>query len=314
MKKILSKELIIGCSVIVALLILFFGINYLKGINLFKPANFYTVNYDNVAGLETAAAVTIDGYKVGQVRDIEFNYDNPGKIKVTLALNENLRIPEDSRALIESSLLGGPSIIIKLGTSKKMIPMGGEIKGGINPGLMSAVSDDILPQVTDMLPMLDSLMINLNNTAYNVSQLSGHPALAVSMKRMDDITGNIAALSGDLRNSLGTQVPGILRHTSSIATSLDTMANNLATLSYQLKNMPIDATMDDVAVVMENLRMVSANLNTLSQNLNNPDGTLGMLMRDPKLYSNLNRVTADIDSLIVDIKRNPKRYISIKLL
>lgn len=314
MKKILSKELIIGCSVIVALLILFFGINYLKGINLFKPANFYTVNYDNVAGLETAASVTIDGYKVGQVRDIEFDYNHPGKIKVTLALNENLRVPEDSRALIESSMLGGPSIIIKLGSSKKMIPMGGEIQGATNPGLMSTVSNEILPQVTDLLPMLDSLMVNLNNTAYNISRLSGHPALTSSVKRMDDITMNIAALSGDLRNSLGTQVPGLMRQASSIATNLDSVANNLALLSCKLKNMPVDATMEDVSEIVTNMRNVSSNLTTLSQSLNNPDGTLGLLMRDPELYSNLNRVTSDIDSLIVDIKRNPKRYISIKLL
>lgn len=314
MKKILSKELIIGCSVIVALLILFFGINYLKGINLFKPANFYTVNYDNVAGLETAASVTIDGYKVGQVRDIEFDYNHPGKIKVTLALNENLRVPEDSRALIESSMLGGPSIIIKLGSSKKMIPMGGEIQGATNPGLMSTVSNQILPQVTDLLPMLDSLMVNLNNTAYNISRLSGHPALTSSVKRMDDITMNIAALSGDLRNSLGTQVPGLMRQASSIATNLDSVANNLALLSCKLKNMPVDATMEDVSEIVTNMRNVSSNLTTLSQSLNNPDGTLGLLMRDPELYSNLNRVTSDIDSLIVDIKRNPKRYISIKLL
>ena len=314
MKKILSKELIIGCSVIVALLILFFGINYLKGINLFKPANFYTVNYDNVAGLETAASVTIDGYKVGQVRDIEFDYNHPGKIKVTLALNENLRVPEDSRALIESSMLGGPSIIIKLGSSKKMIPMGGEIQGATNPGLMSTVSNEILPQVTDLLPMLDSLMVNLNNTAYNISRLSGHPALTSSVKRMDDITMNIAALSGDLRNSLGTQVPGLMRQASSIATNLDSVANNLALLSCKLKNMPLDATMEDVSEIVTNMRNVSSNLTTLSQSLNNPDGTLGLLMRDPELYSNLNRVTSDIDSLIVDIKRNPKRYISIKLL
>lgn len=314
MKKIFSKELIIGCCVIVALLILFFGINYLKGINLFKPANFYTVNYDNVAGLETAASVTIDGYKVGQVRDIEFNYDHPGKIKVTLALNENLRVPEDSHALIESSLLGGPSIIIKLGTSNKMIPLGGEIAGGLNPSMMTSVSENILPQVTDMLPMIDSLMVNLNNTAYNISKLSGDPALLTAVRRMDNITGNVNALSADLRQSLGTQVPAILRNTNAVTIRLDSMVNNLAHLSYQLKNLPVDATMDDISAIMANMRTVSTNLNTLSDNLNNPNGTLGMLMRDPELYTQLNRVTADIDSLIVDIKRNPKRYISIKLL
>ena len=314
MKKIFSKELIIGVCVILALVILFFGINYLKGINLFKPANFYVVEYDNVGGLETAAAVTINGYKVGQVREIDFNFEHPGKIKVTLALSENLRVPEDSRAVIENSLLGGPSIVIRIGTSPKMIPVGGVIKGGTATDLMSRVNDEVLPTVTNILPTLDSLMVDLNSTAANINTLSGHPALMTSVNRLDEITANIAALSGQLKNSLGTSVPGLMRNAHSITVNLDSMSRNMAQLSYNLKNLPVDATMEDLNVIMGNLKGLSANLETLSDNLNNPEGTVGKMMNDPQLYNNLQRVTADIDSLIVDIKRNPKRYISIKLL
>lgn len=88
MKKIFNKEFIIGICVITAIVILIFGIDYLKGINLFSPANFYYASYDNVAGLEISSPVTVDGYKVGQVREIQFDYENPGKIKVLLALNK----------------------------------------------------------------------------------------------------------------------------------------------------------------------------------------------------------------------------------
>lgn len=314
MKKIFSKELVIGLCVITALLILFFGINYLKGINLFKPANYYIVEYDNVGGLETAAAVTIDGYKVGQVRDIEFNYANPGKIKVTIALNKDLRVPEDSRAVIVSSLLGGPSIEIKLGKSKKMIPIGGVIQGGVSQDLMTTVSNEIMPKVTQILPVLDSLMLNLNSTASNINQLSGHPALLSSVTRLDDITANISALSADLRKTFGAEVPGLLRNARSITCNLDSMSRNLGSLSYNLKNLPLDATMDDLNLIMGNLKALTANLQNLSDNLNNPDGTVGKMLNDPELYNRLSQVSADIDSLIVDIKRNPKRYISIKLL
>ncbi len=107
MKKFFSKELIIGISVIAAILILFFGIDYLKGVNLFSPANFYYASYDNVAGLEVSAPVTVDGYKVGQVREIQFDYNKPGKIKVLLALNKELRIPVDSKATMGSTLMSG---------------------------------------------------------------------------------------------------------------------------------------------------------------------------------------------------------------
>lgn len=90
MKKIFNKEFIIGICVITAIVILIFGIDYLKGINLFSPANFYYASYDNVAGLEISSPVTVDGYKVGQVREIQFDYENPGKIKVLLALNKKI--------------------------------------------------------------------------------------------------------------------------------------------------------------------------------------------------------------------------------
>lgn len=307
MKKIFSKELVIGLCVIVALAILFFGINYLKGINLFKPANFYYVNYDNIAGLDNAAPVTIDGYKVGQVREIEFNYDNPGKIKVTLALNENLKVPEDSYAVIEQGLLNGASIVIRLGKSRNMIPLGGEIKGDVAKGMMDAVTQDIMPQVNDILPSVNALLVNLNQTAGNINALSSHPALAASIARLSTITANITDLTASLNQSLGSGVPALMHNTQDITAKLDSVAADLAVLSSELKSLPISDTMDDVKATTSNLRQ-------MSEEINNPDGTLGLLLRDPQLYNQLNQVSADIDSLIVDIKKNPKRYISIKLL
>lgn len=315
MKKIFSKEVIIGLCVIMALSILFFGINYLKGINLFQPANFYTVSYKNVGGLETAAAVTIDGYKVGQVRDIQFDYAHPGTIKVTLALNEELRVPEDSQAELASSLLGGPSIVLHLGASSKMLPVGSAIRPATAaPDLMSAVSNDILPQVSAMLPTIDSLMVSLNATARNLAMISANPAINASVTRLDRISADIAALSATLRSTLGPavaqasgQLPVIMRNAAGITTQLDSVASDLAVLSSQLKSLPIASTMDNVEGLTSNLLKVS-------QELNNPDGTLGKLMNDPELYNSLHRVSNDIDALILDIKKNPKRYISIKLL
>ena len=307
MNKLKSKEFIIGICVIVALAILFFGINFLKGINLFTPANFYTVSYDNVAGLETAAAVTIDGYKVGQVRDIEFDYNNPGKIKVTLALNKDLRVPYDSQAIITPSMLSGPSIEIRLGKSRKYLDIGSEIPAGAGTDMMGTVTNDIMPKVVEILPTLDSLLVNLNATARNLNELSGHPALYASVSRLDMITANVAALSSSLKTTMNTQVPGVMRNANSITAHLDSVTADLAMLSSQLKTLPLQSTMDNVMVT-------TANLKTLSEDLNNPQGTLGQLMHNPELYDRLSRVTADIDSLIVDIKAHPKRYISIKLL
>lgn len=121
MKKLATKEFIIGLSVIVAILVLIFGIDYLKGINMLSPANFYYVYYDNVSGLEVSAPVSIDGYKVGQVREITYDYENPGKIKVLLAVDKKLRIPENSYAIMSATLMSGSIIDIKMGDSKRCL-------------------------------------------------------------------------------------------------------------------------------------------------------------------------------------------------
>ena len=300
MKKLFTKEFKIGLWVIIGLVILIFGIDFLKGINLFTPTNYYIARYDNVQGIEISAPVTIDGYKVGQVREVKFDYEHPGKIEIVLALNKNLKVPEDSYAQLTPTMLSGTMIEMHLGKSKNFLPVGSEITSLEAHDLMSSLQSDVLPTVNDILPMVDSLLKNLNT-------LVADPALAQSIGRLDGITANLLQTSQGLNTTMNRSVPMIMNNAGRITTSLDTVVGNLGTLSYQLKQLPLNATMD-------NVQAVTANLEAFSKDLRNKNSTLGMLMNDPELYNRLNRVAADVDSLIVDIKANPKRYISIKLL
>lgn len=300
MKRIFSKEVIIGLCVALAIVILCFGIEFLKGINVFKPANFYIAEYENVEGLEVAAPVIIDGYKVGQVREINFDYENPGKIQVLVAVNKQLHLPVDSKALIGSTLLSGSYVEIKMGQSSEMIPLGGEIMSGTTPDLMASISNDVLPAVSGMIPKIDSLLISVNN-------LVSDPALSASIKNIENITSNLSATSKSLNSLMQYQVPGLIKGADIAVTNLDTVTANLSVLSAELNKLPLNQT-------LENVNGLTANLVKFTGNLNNPNSTLGELTQDSELYNKLNRLTADIDSLIIDIKKNPKRYISIKLL
>lgn len=300
MKKLFSKEFIIGISVIVAIVILFVGIDYLKGINIFKPANFYIADYTNVAGLEISAPVTIDGYKVGQVREINFNYANPGKIEVHLALNKNLRLPEDSKAVIGTSLLNGASVEILLGKSSKMLEVGGRISTVIKPDMMASLSDNLLPSVEGVIPKIDSLLTNIN-------KLVSDPALLKSVQALEAITQNINHASAGLDRVMTAQVPGVMNNVSQSAANLNTITKDLTELSAQLSKLPVAATMADV-------KEVTANLSKFTNQLNDKNSSLGLLMNDPELYHRINNVAASVDSLLIDIQKNPKRYISIKLL
>lgn len=299
MKKLVSKEFVIGISVIVACLLLIFGINYLKGINLFNPSNFYYINCNNVSGLDLSAPVTINGYKVGQVREITYDYENPGKIKVLLAVDDKLHLPEGSHAEMASTLLSGAFVNIKLGPGPNKIPTGHEIPVVENKDLMEALSSDVMPAVNTILPRVDSLLYNLN-------ALVSDPALASSIQRLDGITGNVLGLTQGLETTVNRDVPPVMRNARNLTYKLDSVSYNLLALSHNLRELPLNATMD-------NVNQITANLTRFSNQLNDKNSTLGLLTTDPELYHRLNRVSADIDSLIVDIKKNPKRYISIKL-
>lgn len=301
MKKLFTKEFYIGLSVIVAVAILIVGIDYLKGINLFKPANFYVARYENVAGLELSAPITINGYKVGQVREINFDYTSPEKpTEVILALDKNLKLPEGSVATIESSLMNGSFVAIQLGKSSQVIPVGGEISTGKAADLMGSLSDELLPKVSSAIGRIDTLVAGLNT-------LVADPALLQAIRRMDGITDNVYQASAGLNSTVNRDVPLLMRSVRGTACNLDSITGNLTLLSAQLRSLPLQQTMENVNATVENLEAFSAQLR-------NPDSTLGLLMNDPELYNRLNSVAASVDSLIVDIKRNPKRYISIKLL
>lgn len=307
MKKLARREIGIGISVIMALVILIFGIEFLKGINLFRPANFYIAYYDNVDGLEISAPVKVNGFKVGQVREINFNYEKPGKTEVVLALNKDLHLPEDSEAIISSSLMGEAYIEINVGHSAQLIPVGGEVKTSQGSGLLAGITDGVMPKVTETLTIVDSLLLNLNTVVSD-------PSLKKSITNIEGMSDNLLAASGGLKTMVNYDVPqlmgganGIMRNLGGTMLRVDTISGNLALFTDQLNRMPLSET-------IQGLNSTIANLETFSSQLKNQNSTLGLLMNDPELYNRLNSVAASVDSLIVDIKRNPKRYISIKLL
>lgn len=299
MKKLFSKELLIGLCVLSAIGILIFGVNYLKGVNLLSPANYYYVSYENVDGLTISAPVTIDGFKVGQVRDIEFDYDNPGKIKVMIAVDRKLRVPQDSRASIGSTLMNGAYVNLTLGRSSEMLGVGSIIPSVKSGDLMSTVSNEMVPAVSAIIPKIDTLLTSLN-------QLVENPALATSINRLDGITLHAEQALAGIDRSMNRELPMLMGNARRITTNLDSMSNNLGQLSYQLKTLPLNATVD-------NVNELTSNLTQLSRQLNAQNTTLGKLTTDPELYNRLNSVAGSIDSLVMDIKKNPKRYINIKV-
>lgn len=295
----MKKELTIGFSVIIALLILFFGINYLKGVNIFKASNYYYASYTDVAGLAQSAPVTVNGFQVGLVREIEYEYDNPGHVKVELSLDGKLRLPEGTVAVLATDMLGTSSIELHMGTGSSYYEVGSKIPAKNAGGLMSSISGDLMPAISSILPKVDSLL------AAAVT-LASDPALAQSVKRLDAITANLERSTALLSRSMAV-MPTVTSDAQATLSNVKDISGNLSTLTATMNNLPVDST-------FANIHQLTVQLNALADNLNSPNGTLGLLMNDPELYRNLNASVASLDSLLIDVKRNPKRYISIKLL
>ncbi len=306
MKSQYSREIKIGAAVLVALVALIFGINYLKGVNLLKASNYYFVSYTNVTGLAQSAPVTVNGYKVGLVRSIEYEYDNPGHVLVELSLDRKLRIPQGSKAVIVTDMLGTSTVDLQMSTGKDFYEVGARIEGAEGAGLMDKVGNELMPTIMQIAPHIDSLVVAL-------TQVAADPALLNAVKRLDAIMANLETTTNHLNKAMSA-VPTLVSNANGTLANIKVMSEDLtrvsaalAVISEDLKNMPLEST-------MENINNITANLDRATDQLNSTNSTLGLMFNDPSLYNNLNNSAAHVDSLLIDLKRQPKRYIpSIKI-
>ena len=298
--KFFNKNVKIALTVLAGLALLYWGINYLKGINLLTPTNHYYTEVDNVNGLLEAAPITVNGFQVGQVREIQYDYEK-NKLTVMLAMNPDMKVPEGSTINMVSGLMGGASLVLNLGDGAPM-KSGSYIPTTDLPGLMDHVTENVLPMVSDMLPKVDSIMSNVNS-------LTGDPALIAALARLDAITHQLQTSAQQLTilmNGLNRSVPGVMNNVNGITNNLTGATDNISDLSATLKNMPLDSTINSLNTTL-------ANLQQLSEQLNDKNSSLGKIMNDRELYDNANHAIASLDSLLIDIKANPKRYINVKV-
>jgi phospholipid/cholesterol/gamma-HCH transport system substrate-binding protein len=298
--KFWNKNVKIALTVLTGLVLLYWGVNYLKGINLLTPANRFYTEVDNTEGLLQAAPVTVDGFQVGQVKEITYDYKKH-KITVMMAMDKDMTIPEGTTVNMVSGLLGGTSLELSLGDGPAL-ESGSYIPTTKLPGLMDNVTENVMPMVNQVMPKVDSIMANVN-------ALTGDPALAAALARLDGITRQLqisAQQLTTLMNGLNRSVPGVMNNVNGITNNLTGATGNLTDLSTSLKELPIDETMNKLNATL-------ANLEQLSVQLNDKNSTLGKVMNDRELYDNANHAIASLDSLLTDIKAHPKRYINVKV-
>ena len=286
-----SKEIQIALVAIVGLVVLFIGLQFLKGLNLFSTDSRYYVKFDNISGLSVSSPVYANGYRVGVVEEILFDYEKRGDIIAVVGVDKKLRLPQGSSAEIASDLLGNIKLELIFGSdASTLMAPGDTLTGGLQLGAMARAAD-MIPQIEKMLPKLDSILASVNT-------LLADPALANSLHNVDQITADFTKTTKELNlltASINRQMPEILQNANGALANTNKLTGNL-------NDLDIAATMGHVNTTLQNVEQMTAMLNS-------KEGTLGLLMRDPSLYWNLNSTMMHADSLMIDLKSHPKRYV-----
>lgn len=287
----LTKEIKIALVAIVGILIMYFGINFLKGMNLFSTNNTYFITFDDIQGLGASTPIYADGYKVGTVDGLEYDYKENGPIKVKVDIIKDLRIPQGSKAEIVKDLMGNLQVNLLLANNpRERVEPGGIIPGAVNGGMMDKAAN-LVPVVEKMLPKLDSILTSVN-------ALLADPALAASLHNVETITSNLTVSTRELNTlmaGLNKQVPDMIGKANGVLDNTNRLTANLASLDVQ-------GTLNKVNQTLESAHQ-------FTEKLNSNQGSLGLLMNDTKLYDNLTSTMSHADSLVIDLKAHPKRYV-----
>lgn len=301
--KFFTKEVKIALTAIVAAALLFFIINFFKGINLFSPTNHYVVRFDNVAGLTVSAPVYANGYPVGTVRSISYDYASRDRVMVDVELDDEMRIPAGTRAELASQMLGGVTMSLILGPNPAdVLSPGDTVEGGVHQGAIEKL-EAMMPVIETMVPKIDSILTNIN-------RLTGDPALAATLQNAAALTADLRTTTRQLNTLMENDVPQLTAHLNQIGANVETLSGNLAQVD-------VKGTVDNVNATLRDAQGFVQTMNSFTQNLDSKmradDNSLGLLLSDRQLYDNLNSTVRSADSLLIDLRQHPKRYVHFSL-
>lgn len=301
----ISREAKIATIVIVSLAFLFWGVNFLKGKNIFKAQNSYYSIYEDIGGLIESGAIFLNGYRVGKVSKIYPSPDYTGKIVVKYSVSKEIKIPKNSQFVIFSTSFISTNKDVKIifSNEKEYYNDGDTVPGYLEKGLSERI-DPIELKVNSAFTKIDSILSTINNTLnkdfttnlneiiLNLKTISSYLEQQLQNKGYINIAiRNFTQLSDSLKNS---------------TKKLNKILHNLSDISDSIKNVNITEILKD----LEN------SLNSTSQiltKINDNQGDVGKLVNDSSLYINLNKTIESLNLLINDIKDNPKKYVHFSL-
>lgn len=313
----MKAELKIGIIGIFSILLLIWGISFLKGNNIFGNSNEYYSTYNNIDGLESSAPVRINGLTVGNVTEIYFHPNNSGDIIVQFTLNDDIRFPRNTVAKIyNSDIMGTKAVQLIYGNSNLFASPGDTLFAEIENGLKDEVNKQVLPlknKAEELISSIDSVMTVITS----VLDKDARESLSSSLRSLNRTfsTMELAMLKLDsviYKNDI--RVTTILQNVESITTNLHNNNEMIARTLKNFESISDSLAKSNVKSTINNLDKSLADFDKILQKIEKGEGTIGLLLNDKEMYNNLTSASKQLDLLIEDMKKHPKRYVTFSLL
>lgn len=290
-----TKSILIGISFIAAIALFVWGFNFLKGKSILRHQSNYYILCNDSQGLLPGDIITINGMQVGTITSLKFHPSQDGSIVIDFIMNNEINIPKNSTIKIVKSLMGYANLNLILGDSKELAQSGDTLQCSFDAGTMGMITESIMPLKNN----LESLLVSLNQLTTNLNDLlnselksninKGVSSLASSMDNINEISYDLQVLTDSKDGKL-----------TMIVNNLETITENFGTVSDSLKNI-------DYNHIVNSLENCISEFNILIEGINNGEGSAGLLMKNDSLYHNVNETVATLQSILEEIKANPKK-------
>ena len=308
MKKI-SNEVKVGATALLTLIVFIWLYNFLKGKDFFQNVAYYYTVYDRVGGLSESNPVEINGYKVGVVQSIDFLDETSGKLLVEFSVSRDFKLPKNTVAeIIPISPLGGMKVQFVYGNGPGLYEEGDTIPGRVAPTLFDLIGNEILPlkdKVAGLIVTLDSI----TNSLDDLMDPGFKEDIRGTMDNLNNTTGSFERIIGSKEVELKSTLDNLNKFSRMLAENSDEMGNSLSNLN------KISDTLAaaDIYGTINNLKSSLEKTTTALDNMNKGKGTAGQLMTNDTLYTNLSNSLENLNTLLIDMKANPKRYVQFSI-
>ena len=301
---VMKKELKIGTFAVVVMIVSFFMINYLRGEDIFNREIEVVSEFSDLQGLVASAPVYIKGYKAGKVKDVEYD-SSDASFDVVCSILKDFNIPKDSRMTIYSmDIMGSKGIRIDLGTDSEYVADGDVLQPAYEAGLMDDLASSVVPLIDKLNNTLDSLSVTVSGVNEMLSA-DNRDAVSRTLIHLERTLANVSRLSSSI-NGKSAEIETVISNLVSLSAKLDTLAEGAGSAVNEATTFVETLNRTDVEGLVKSF-------NDVLESLQDPDGTIGKLFVDNSMYSSVEQLLSDIDSLIQKIQENPKKYLRISV-